>query len=116
MLNGKSDVVYSCLKSISNLVKTVLELCGPQTLVLMCYEERDIGDKPELQKRFNQVSLLHKNTILNIVLMCIPYIRKYWRSLNLAICPKSGRNALLAEFKCGGFYIMSLHRYHCMQF
>ena len=26
----------------------------------------------------------------------------YWRSLNLAICPKSGRNALLAEFKFGG--------------
>ena len=31
----------------------------------------------------------------------IPFIRKYWRSLNLAICPKSGRNALLAKFKFG---------------
>ena len=27
---------------------------------------------------------------------------KYWQSLNLAICPKSGRNALLEEFKFGG--------------
>ena len=62
LLNWKSDIVHSCMKSINNLVKTVLELCGPQTLVLMCYEDRDIGDKPELQKRFNQVSLL-KNTI-----------------------------------------------------
>ena len=32
----------------------------------------------------------------------IPYIWKYWRSLNLVICPKSGRNALLVEFKFGG--------------
>ena len=31
----------------------------------------------------------------------IPYIRNYWRSLNLAICLKSGRNALLADFKFG---------------
>ena len=32
----------------------------------------------------------------------IPYIRKYWRSLNLAICLKSGSNALLVEFEFGG--------------
>ena len=32
---------------------------------------------------------------------CIPYIQKYRQSLNLAICLKSGRNALLVEFKFG---------------
>ena len=30
------------------------------------------------------------------------YIRKYWQSLKLAIRPKSGKNALLVEFKFGG--------------
>ena len=36
------------------------------------------------------------------VITLLLYIWKYWQSLNLAICPKSGRNALLAEFKFGG--------------
>ena len=34
----------------------------------------------------------------------------YWRSLNLAICPKSGRNALLAEFKFWWFVTLR----HCI--
>ena len=41
---------------------------------------------------------------LYILCIRIPYIQKYWRSLNLAIyinCLKSGSNALLAEFKFG---------------
>ena len=32
----------------------------------------------------------------------IPYMRKYWHNyINLVICLKSGRNALLVEFKFG---------------
>ena len=33
----------------------------------------------------------------------LPYIRKYWRSLNLAICARSGCNLILAKIKFGGF-------------
>ena len=38
-------------------------------------------------------------------------ITKYWQSLNLAICPKSGRNALLTEFKFGDLlhYVIALY-------
>ena len=56
------------------------------------------------------------NSTKIIMQLYIPYIRKYRRSLNLAISPKSGRNALLVEFKFGGFCVMSLYRYHCTQF
>jgi predicted nicotinamide N-methyase len=50
-----ADLIYY-EESVSKLCKTVLELCGPHTVVLMCYEERDIGNKVGLQKDFNEVS------------------------------------------------------------
>ena len=39
----------------------------------------------------------------------IPYIRKYWRSLNLAICTRSGCTLILAEIKFGSCTARTKH-------
>ena len=39
----------------------------------------------------------------------VPYIREYWRSLNLAICTRSGCNLILVENKFGGCTARTKH-------
>ena len=37
-------------------MKTLVDLCGDRTLIVMCYEERTTGNKPEIEKKFFEVS------------------------------------------------------------
>ena len=75
-------------------------LIGHST-VRACYSTADTRCKLDLERQCTNLGILHKvNT--SVYIHGILYIRKYWRSLNLAICMKSGRKALLAEFKFGG--------------
>ncbi|XP_005094121.1 protein-lysine methyltransferase METTL21D [Aplysia californica] len=46
-----ADCVYY-EESITSLVETIVELCSDKTTVLCCYEERDIGNKSEMQRKF----------------------------------------------------------------
>ena len=43
------------LLSLSDLVKTLVDLCGKSTTVVMCYEERTTGNKPEVERKFFEV-------------------------------------------------------------
>lgn len=48
-------------QSLEPLVKTMADLCGDSTVVYCCYEERTTGNKPELQRKFMQVSFVSQN-------------------------------------------------------
>ena len=50
-----------------------------------------------------------KILMAGIVNCTIPYIRKYWRSLNLTICTRSGCNKILAKIKFGGCTARTKH-------
>ena len=43
-------------QSLGDLVKTLEELSGTDTLVAMSYEERSTGDKSEVERKFFEVS------------------------------------------------------------
>ena len=43
------------LQSLEALLKTLLELCHKDTTVIMSYEERSTGDKPQIENHFFQV-------------------------------------------------------------
>lgn len=43
------------IKSLEDLVKTLVDLSSGETLIIMTYEERTTGDKPEIEKSFFQV-------------------------------------------------------------
>ncbi|XP_076437996.1 protein N-lysine methyltransferase METTL21D-like [Babylonia areolata] len=49
-----ADCIYY-EESLEPLVKTVHSLCGENTLALCCYEKRDTGNKPEIERRFLQL-------------------------------------------------------------
>lgn len=49
--------VHTLIQSLPNLLKTLLELSGEQTTVVMCYEERTTGNKPLIERRFFEVRL-----------------------------------------------------------
>ncbi|ESP03382.1 hypothetical protein LOTGIDRAFT_237692 [Lottia gigantea] len=53
-----ADCIYY-EESLEPLVRTMVELCGPRTTILCCYEQRDTGNKPELEKQFFE--LVRKN-------------------------------------------------------
>ena len=42
-------------QSLDHLVKTLKELSSTDTLVVMTYEERSTGDKPEVERKFFEV-------------------------------------------------------------
>ena len=44
-----------CVQSLDALVKTLVDLCGKSTQIVMCYEERTTGNKPEIEKKFFKV-------------------------------------------------------------
>ena len=46
----------SILKALSNLISTMCELADPNTLLLLSYEERTTGNKPEIERKFIKVS------------------------------------------------------------
>jgi len=46
------------MQSIEPLFHTVCELTDLHTVVLCCYEERHIGNKPDILRRFLQVRFL----------------------------------------------------------
>lgn len=46
-----SDLVYYP-EALEPLCQTLTQLTDPQSLVLLCYEERDTGNKKELEERF----------------------------------------------------------------
>ncbi|XP_076031470.1 protein N-lysine methyltransferase METTL21D-like [Oratosquilla oratoria] len=46
-----ADCIYYD-QSLEPLVKTLTKLCSPYTVLLMSYEDRTVGDKPQLQRDF----------------------------------------------------------------
>ena len=68
---------------------------------MQSFEESSSSVLHQIKNSIHQTALLNTPESKQIFPTILPYIRKYWQSLNLVICPKSGRNALLAEFKFG---------------
>lgn len=58
-----SDVVYY-EESLDDLLKTLLGLCGAHTKVIMSYEERTTGNKPEIERKFFQMMKNHFDKII----------------------------------------------------
>ncbi|KAK7489222.1 hypothetical protein BaRGS_00019600 [Batillaria attramentaria] len=50
-----ADCIYY-EESLEPLVKTAQSLCRKQTRLLCCYEKRDTGNKPELERRFFELA------------------------------------------------------------
>ncbi|XP_046374633.2 protein N-lysine methyltransferase METTL21D-like [Haliotis rufescens] len=51
-------IIADCIyyeESLEPLVSTITELSDMETTVLCCYEQRDTGNKPELEKKFFQL-------------------------------------------------------------
>ena len=46
---------YVIIKSLQDLIKTLLDLCHKFTTVIMSYEQRSTGNKAEVERRFFQV-------------------------------------------------------------
>ncbi|KAK7092054.1 protein N-lysine methyltransferase METTL21D-like [Littorina saxatilis] len=59
-----ADCIYY-EESLEPLVKTIHSLCCPTTRVLCCYEKRDTGNKPELERKFFELveAVLNKQEI-----------------------------------------------------
>ena len=48
--------VFTPYKALSNLISTMCRLTDSNTLLLLSYEERTTGNKPEIERRFMKVS------------------------------------------------------------
>ena len=44
------------LQSLEPLLRTMVGLCGANTCIYCCYEERTTGNKPQLQRKFMKVT------------------------------------------------------------
>ncbi|KAI1895549.1 hypothetical protein AGOR_G00107390 [Albula goreensis] len=53
-----ADCIYY-EQSLEPLVKTLRDLAGPDTCVICCYEQRTVGNNPEVEKQFFQLLLQH---------------------------------------------------------
>ena len=42
-------------------MKTLVDLCGKSTRIVMCYEERTTGNKPEIERKFFKVTIILVN-------------------------------------------------------
>ncbi len=49
--------VCMCAQSLPDLLKTLLDLCREHTTIIMSYEERTTGNKPQIEKQFFEVSV-----------------------------------------------------------
>lgn len=45
------------MQSLADLLKTLLDLSGEHTTIVMSYEERTTGNKPLIEKKFFEVSV-----------------------------------------------------------
>ena len=45
------------VQSLADLLKTLLDLSGKHTTIVMSYEERTTGNKPLLEKKFFEVAV-----------------------------------------------------------
>jgi hypothetical protein len=53
----ETELHFIIFKSLEPLVQTIAGLCDNKlTTVLCCYEQRTTGNKPELEKKFFEVS------------------------------------------------------------
>ena len=59
------------LQSLSDLVKTLVDLCGKSTTVVMCYEERTTGNKPEVERKFFEVRTVVRVCMCVHACMCV---------------------------------------------
>ncbi|KAJ8288800.1 hypothetical protein COCON_G00014590 [Conger conger] len=53
-----ADCIYY-EQSLGPLVKTLRDLAGPETCVICCYEQRTMGNNPEVENTFFQLLLQH---------------------------------------------------------
>ena len=56
---GQTTLSLSPLQSLDDLLKTLLDLSDEHTTIIMSYEERTTGNKPEIEKRFFQVGSVY---------------------------------------------------------
>ena len=52
-------------------MKTLADLCGERTKIIMCYEGRTTGNKPEIERKFFKVRSVKPFTYLNGVYMSL---------------------------------------------
>lgn len=69
--------VFLCLQSLEPLVETISASAGETTTVLCCYEQRSTGNKPELERKFFEVSFACKTAIPTI----IESLKKFFREV-----------------------------------
>ena len=80
-------------------MKTLVDLSNDDTLIVMSYEQRSTGDKPEIEKEFFQVLMLNIPYSDNCCLHVLLQPSKYVMVIRLKYMTETGYTATTENFK-----------------